>query len=87
MKITSWKKGKKHDSSGTFIQVSTEEAIRIIMSLSNQIYNKSSNDGREEMYTEEGEYFTIAVTQKQVDPSELELDHIYSKIEHNAQLL
>ncbi len=85
MEISSWKKGKKHSSSGCMIRVSQEEAIEIILSLSSQIHHNNPNRGRQEMYTEQGEYFSMAVAQKPINPTELELDFIYDKIQHNAK--
>lgn len=44
--------------------VNREEAIRIIKSLAQQMTVWSANTGREEFYTEDEEYFTIAVKEK-----------------------
>lgn len=49
------------DGSGTVVFVNKEEAVRIIKSLAHQMMMKSSNSGREEFYTEDGDYFTITV--------------------------
>lgn len=44
-----------------FVKVSESEAINLISSLSEQISKKNSNSGREEVYTDDGIYFSIAV--------------------------
>lgn len=44
-----------------FVKVSESEAINLISSLSEQISRKDSNAGREEVYTDDGIYFSIAV--------------------------
>ena len=56
MKIVRMKKDKT-----CIVFVDKDEAIRIIKSLAHQIMMRSSNTGREEFFTEEEEYFTIAV--------------------------
>ena len=58
------KKQKEIKISGdgmVFVRVSESEAINIISSLSEQISRKNSNAGREESYTNDGIYFSIAV--------------------------
>jgi len=52
------------DVSGTIVFVDRDEALRIIKSLAQQMVMKSANTGREEFYTEDGDYFTIAVHKK-----------------------
>lgn len=46
------------------VRVSPKEAIRIIESLARQIDTENCNAGRTEFWTEDGEYFSIAVTEK-----------------------
>ena len=58
------KKQKEIKISGdgmVFVKVSESEAINLISSLSEQISRKDSNAGREEVYTDDGIYFSIAV--------------------------
>jgi hypothetical protein len=59
MKITMF--SDEHDPKGFMVRVSREEAITIIQSLATQINNGSANSGREEFYTDDGEYFSISV--------------------------
>lgn len=49
------------EEKGYIVKVSPEEAMRLIKSLSNQMMKGSASVGREEFYTEDEEYFTIAV--------------------------
>ena len=47
---------------GIMVSVTTQEAMMIIRSLSNQILNETCNAGRSEMFDHEtGEYFSVAV--------------------------
>lgn len=56
----------KHDdlgsSGGYFVRMTKKEALATIVSLSLQIKGNDPNTHREEMYSKEGEYFTISVT-------------------------
>lgn len=56
---------KEGEAAGTMVYVNREEAMRIIKSLAQQMSVWSANTGREEFYTEDEEYFTIAVKEKQ----------------------
>ena len=42
---------------GWMVNVTEEEALRLIQSLTNQLLYKNANNNREEMYTKEGKYF------------------------------
>jgi len=44
-----------------FVNVTQDEALRLIKSLTNQLINNSGNVGRLESYTDDGEYFSIFV--------------------------
>jgi len=46
---------------GWMVNVTEEEALRLIQSLTNQLLYKNANNNREEMYTKEGKYFSIAI--------------------------
>ena len=71
---------------GSMLQVSMEEAIDIIQSLSSQISNQSANSGRKEMRTKDGKYFSIAVHQEPVvKASEQEIAYIYNSIAGKAK--
>lgn len=54
----------KRDAKVLLIRMDTEEALRTIESLSNQIYTKNPNGARFEHFTEEGWSLSIAVHQK-----------------------
>ena len=43
------------------MEISREEAIKIIAPLCNQIEDGNPNTGRREFYTDDGEYFSISV--------------------------
>ena len=47
-----------------FIHVSKIEAIRLIKSLSSQLFANNANIGREEMFADDGTYFSIGVVQE-----------------------
>lgn len=90
MEIFQWKKNKKGEdieikNGNIIIRVSPEEAYKIIKSLSSQLVSQSPNNGREEMYTNKGEYVSIAVHfPPAIPPGEEEIDFIYSKINREA---
>ena len=52
------------DGGNVFIEVSQQEAISLIYSLSAQIKNRSPNMGRLESYDDKGIYFSIAVNEE-----------------------
>ena len=65
MKIIRWDEKSELSGTGTMIEVSKEEALQIIESLSHQMIKKSPNNGRTEMYTSDTqEYFSIAVKEE-----------------------
>lgn len=55
---------KKKKDEYFFLDVSQEEATRIIHTLSSQMLTKNPNVGREEFKDEDGRYFTICVIQQ-----------------------
>ena len=62
MKVTKWTEEDGIPGPGMMVEISKEEALRIIESLSHQIRTGSPNNGRTEMYTSDTqEYFSIAV--------------------------
>jgi hypothetical protein len=65
MKIERWSKNKtkKIQQSGTFIEVSRDEALQLIASLSKQLLENNPNVGRAEFLIGKGrdEYFSIGV--------------------------
>lgn len=56
-------KFKTERDKGLMVRMSPDEALRLIISLSNQIADKDCNSHRAEFYTKDGEYFSIAVHQ------------------------
>lgn len=61
MEVHGWKKEDGHSCSGFMVTVDEIEAIQIAENLLNQIRIRACNHGRLEMYTKDGEYFSIAV--------------------------
>ena len=81
MEVLSWKKAKD-SSSGFMIRVSRNEALRIISSLSSQLLTSNPNSSRAEFFTEKGEYFSIAVAEK-----EKNLEAVYDEIQRKSASL
>ncbi len=52
------------EEEGYFIQMSEFEALTLVLSLVKQLRAKSPNAGRTEMYSDAGNYFSIAVEPK-----------------------
>jgi hypothetical protein len=46
---------------GWMVNVSEEEALRLIHSLTTQLLYKNANKDREEFYTKDDKYFSIAI--------------------------
>jgi hypothetical protein len=57
MKLVKWTK----DDRGYMLQLTKEEAIRLIQSLSNQLVADNPNTGRWEGNLKTGEYFSVSV--------------------------
>ena len=64
MRIGRWNV-KNPDSKGCMVEVTKEEALALIISLSTQMYRDSSNSGRKEFDTNEG-YFSISIDMEDV---------------------
>ncbi len=62
-----------------FVHLEESEAINLIRSLSTQISKRDPNSERLESYTQEGTYFSIAVTDFRM--SQMEYDHQQRKRE------
>lgn len=58
MNITKW---EKPEGSGSLVRVTTQEAIRLIRSLAQQIEENGSEQGRAEFQTDNNEYFSVVV--------------------------
>jgi hypothetical protein len=65
MKIFRWTKTRYlRREKGTLVEVSPHEAYTLIQSLASQLARGNPNSGREERFTADGEYFTIAITKE-----------------------
>lgn len=61
MKVSKWR-ATTNRHAGTLVYVTREEALSLVQSLIAQMVENNANSPRTEFYTEEGEYFSIAVT-------------------------
>ena len=65
MKITKWSEKDGMSGKGMMVEVTQQEALKIIESLSVQMLKGSPNNGRAEMYTTDThEYVSIAVVKE-----------------------
>ena len=72
MELIKWNEDKSKKAIpkglGFMLEVSEKEAYAIINTLSQQLLSGTANSGRQEFYTREGEYFSIAVQKPIVKP-------------------
>ena len=61
MEIIKVKMGESKTANGLFIRVLSDEALMLIESLAAQLVTKNPNRERQEFYTNDGTFFTIAV--------------------------
>ena len=61
MKIIQMVPEGKRKPDGFMIAVTTDEAYRLMASIANQLHGKSGNVDREEFFSEDGLYFSVAV--------------------------
>jgi hypothetical protein len=63
MKLAHWDDTQSAGGPGYMLQLSEEEAIKTIQSLTNQLVAKSPNTGRWETKLDSDEWFSVAVTE------------------------
>ena len=80
MKLSKWMMDDREGRWGIMMQMTQEEALRTISSISSQLASNSVDAGMEEFFTEDGSYLSIVVTPRPVpDPGTamLELRRLY----------
>lgn len=62
MIVNHYTENLKPSDRGTFVTVTRSEAVRLIESLAHQLETRNPNSGRMESFDQNGEFFSIAVS-------------------------
>jgi hypothetical protein len=73
MRIVRWSKRRGRGQAGMMVRASREEAMRLAISLLQQIQSNDNNTDRAEFTCEDGSYFSVAVLPEGLSEDRVEL--------------